>query len=532
VKKIITLIILLSISIASAKSYYYDSINVNVTVLDNGDLTVVEAETLVFDGQYSYVYRDFNSLVYNLQVSGDYTSLEQSGTKYTIRGDWVDTAKTFIFTYTIKDPLTITRDYDQLYYTIVFWDRDVPVSRSEAIFNFPNNINGSAYRTNRGTVTKLDDKTLMLLATDIPSNSAFDFEINLPKGVITPQDNWKNFASMNQEIMNTIIITPLILLNLLTIYGLIKYYKLKKEKDKSLVAYERINPESLPPAMAGLLVNFNASVRGITATIIDLAVKGYIYIHKIIKPLWPDETILVKVKDGLSRLNDYEQLIMNTIFNKKKEVSLSELRYKFNPQFKAYDETPLKKILDLMQDEAVKLGLADDKINKLITNNTLRLIVWPLTSIILTILYTIITNDYTNGITISITLTTIFIGIIGLIILSALSTNLIKLTSKGESGRQEYKDLKEFIKKSPLTEGRIFDTYLPYAIALGVQKYWVKKANELEYQSSWHDNNISTMSIIALTSVMNTSVMPASSGGGAGGFGGGGGAGGGGGGAG
>jgi uncharacterized membrane protein len=115
----------------------------------------------------------------------------------------------------------------------------------------------------------------MLYATGIQANSAFDFKINLPKGMITPQASFKNLISMNEWLVPL----PLLLFNLFIVYGFIKYYKLKREKNKSIIAYECIKPESLPPAIAGLLVNFSASVRGITATIIDLAVKGYIYIQ-------------------------------------------------------------------------------------------------------------------------------------------------------------------------------------------------------------------------------------------------------------
>jgi uncharacterized membrane protein len=123
--------------------------------------------------------------------------------------------------------------------------------------------------------------------------------------------------------------------------------------------------------------------------------------------------------------------------------------------------------------------------------------------------------------------------------LSALIVNAVmgyempKKTDLGVAAKHKYMDLKKFIKEYPLEEGRVFDTYLPEAIALGEQKKWVKKAEELGYQPNWYKGgefNYYSFNAFYI-GFMSAGGGTGGGGGGGGGFGGGGGAGGGGGGA-
>lgn len=534
------ILILLLISTAAAKSYYYESINLNVTVLDNGDLKVIEQETLVFKGNFSYVYREFYKPVQDFKVRDEdgLLTVHIKDNKYLWTGSWTNTIKKFTLEYKIKDPFKVTRSYDSLWYTLVFKDREARVASSTSYFHFPEtvNLNKTSYRLSRaGSVEIIDKDALKIQSGSIPANAALDFEITMPKGVIKPPLTLKNFRTLNPELIDTLSLLPFILVAWLIVKSYKAYLREKKEQVKSAEFYKKVRVEDLPPAIAGLLIDYRAGVKEITATMIDLAVRGYIYIQKIVKPLWPDETRLIKTKDKLSRLNDYEKKIMKTIFRNEKEVSMNDLRRKFNPVGSRYS-SPLKKIEELIQDEAVKQELASDEIKDLVRIKTLSVTKYTIIALIITIAHYLIGRNMIvmmEGVFFIVSAAFFLMGIISLMSLSILSSQVIKLTAKGFGARRTYKKLKRYIKEQPLTEGRVFDTYLPYAIALGVQKKWVKKAEKLEYKSDWHDANITTGSIIALTASMNSSITPRSSGsgGGGGGFGGGGGAGGGGGGA-
>ncbi len=529
------LIVLLILSVSSAKSYYYNFINVNVTVLSNGDLRVIESESIVFKGSFSYVYRTFYEPVYNFSINGDLTNFSSDGNKYTWRGDWVNTVKTFNLSYVIKDPFVVKEDYDKLWHTVVFKDRSVIVNKAEAHYFFPKPINTSNFRTNRGVINQLSSNELIIKDSNIPPYTALDFEIFLPKGIIEPVMNWKNFKSFYSAQLNILFLSPLIFFIYLTIKGYVNYFSELRKKRKQSIIYQTINVESLPPAIAGLLVDFKVNVKEVTATIIDLAVRGYIYFHKIIKPFWPDKIKLVKVINNFNRLNAFEKRVMNIIFSRSDEVFFSDLKSLFSPSGKLYINTPLYEVIELIKREAVNLGLAGELIGDLIHGKVMLVIKPLIVSLVLSIIHLITCFLIINVESISFLLIMVnfLIIISSIILLSALSSRLIVLTPKGESARLTYLKLKDFINHQPLTDGRLFDTYLPYAIALGVQKKWVKKAEKLNYNSSnssWHSSNISNFSLIALSYSLNSSISYSSSGS-SGGFGGGGGAGGGGGGA-
>lgn len=527
-REALLLVLSLLFSASFAKSYYYNSINLDVTVLPNGDMQVTEYETITFEGSYTYVYRNFYESVSDFSISGDYSRFERSGNEYKWYGDWTDTAKNFTLSYVIKDAWTVTNDYDQLFYTLVFKDRTVPVGSSRATFTFPAGFRYDNYRVNTGSVS-VNGNVVTVTASNILPNSPLDFEITLPKGVISPPGSFKNFITLNPELVGLLFNLPYVLFIFLIVRGFFDYKKKKEMLDKESTFYEKVNPESYPPAIAELLVTYKVGINSITATIIDLAVKGYIHVNKIVKHMWRDEIIFVKVKGNFDRLLGYEKDLMELMFKHKEQVNLDELRKILNPARSA--SSPITSLNSSMEDEAVSLGLNDKNIGSELLGNFFSVAKFPLIGGALFFVYLFVTIGLGVGaFVVAANIVMIIVLFASIIILGSLNVKLLKLTPKGEGARITYRELREFIKKSPLTEGRIFDTYLPYAIALGVQKEWVKKAEALTYESKWHDSNISTMSIISLTNSINSSIMPSSSGGG-GGFGGGGGAGGGGGGA-
>lgn len=527
-REVLLLVLLFAFSVSFAKSYYYNSINLEVTIMPNGDMQVTEYETITFDGDFSYVYRDFYDSVSDFSISGDYSRFEHSGSKYTWYGNWVSTTKTFTLSYIIKDAWKVTSDYDQLFYTIIFKDRSVPVISSRSVFTFPDNFKYTNYRVNTGFVS-VSGNTVTVTANNVQPNSPLDFEITLPKGVISPPASLKNFASLSPDLMGLFLKIPYVFFYFFIFKGFFDYKKKKESLDKESTFYDKTRVEDYPPAVAELLVTYKVGINSITATIIDLAVRGYIHINKIVKHMWPDEIVFVKTKNDFSRLLGYERDLMELIFRNKDKINLSELKLILNPRGTV--NMPITSLNNSMENEAVNLGLNDKKISDELFSASFSVTKFPLIGCVLFFVY-LFTLIYLElvGFVILINVITVLALFGSISVLSILSVKLLRLTPKGEGARLTYKELKDFIKKSPLTEGRIFDTYLPYAIALGVQKEWIKKAQALNYQSNWHDNNISTITIISLTNSINASIMPRSSGGG-GGFGGGGGAGGGGGGA-
>jgi uncharacterized membrane protein len=82
-------------------------------------------------------------------------------------------------------------------------------------------------------------------------------------------------------------------------------------------------PQKLRPAQLGLILDENADAKDVTATIIDLAVRGYLTITET--PGQRDWLFMAKNGDT-STLLPYEKTILDGLFNGLSDVKLSELK--------------------------------------------------------------------------------------------------------------------------------------------------------------------------------------------------------------
>ncbi len=113
------------------------------------------------------------------------------------------------------------------------------------------------------------------------------------------------------------------------------------------IVVEYLPPEDLRPAQMGVLIDERADTLDVTATIVDLAVRGYLHITELPKKGWfgSADWKLTKLKED-EGLNAFEAKVFNSLFDSKTEVELSDLRYKF-----AED---LSKAKDLIYGDAMK----------------------------------------------------------------------------------------------------------------------------------------------------------------------------------
>jgi hypothetical protein len=113
------------------------------------------------------------------------------------------------------------------------------------------------------------------------------------------------------------------------------------------VVVEFLPPEGLTPAQMGVLLDERADTLDVTATIVDLAVRGYLHITELPKKGWfgSNDWKLTKLKDS-EGLNAFEKRVLTGLFNSKTEVELSDLKYKFADD--------LVKAKDLLYKDAMK----------------------------------------------------------------------------------------------------------------------------------------------------------------------------------
>ena len=98
-----------------------------------------------------------------------------------------------------------------------------------------------------------------------------------------------------------------------------------------VVNYEA--PDGLTPAEVGTLVDEQVDLRDISATIIDLAVRGYLKIEEVGTNSWfssGSDYRFIKLREPQG-LKNFEQKLYNKIFGGKSSVTLSDLQEKFYP---------------------------------------------------------------------------------------------------------------------------------------------------------------------------------------------------------
>jgi hypothetical protein len=98
------------------------------------------------------------------------------------------------------------------------------------------------------------------------------------------------------------------------------------------VAVEFAPPDHLRPAQLGLLVDERADTLDVTATIVDLAVRGYLTIEELDKSSWfsRQDWQLTRVKDGGPELLGYERIVLAGLFPSGDTTRLSALKNKFH----------------------------------------------------------------------------------------------------------------------------------------------------------------------------------------------------------
>jgi uncharacterized membrane protein YgcG len=108
-------------------------------------------------------------------------------------------------------------------------------------------------------------------------------------------------------------------------------------------------PDGLRPGQIGTLIDERANIVDVTATIVDLAVRGYLRVDELERAHWftSRDWQLVKLRDGADLLS-YEKELFNGLFDSGDTVKLSTLEKKFAAR--------LAKVQALLYEDVTKAG--------------------------------------------------------------------------------------------------------------------------------------------------------------------------------
>lgn len=283
-------------------------------------------------------------------------------------------------------------------------------------------------------------------------------------------DFWQGIT----PIANIISVLVSILVGLGGLLGVVALYYTKGRDPKTSVVPEYLSepPSDLGPAVIGTLIDEKADLRDVMSTVIDLAHRGYVVIEEnrnegIIFGIGKSTDFVFKRTDkSQDDLHTYEQKVLRRVFGTKLSVELDSLKNKF-----------YKHIPGLQQD--LYKELIDNKFFERNPNSTR--LVWFAIGFVLSIISTIgmvgaATTINTLPMLILIPIATGIVGVLVMIV----SPFMPAKTRKGALEAARWRAFREYLRnleKYVAVESAAaqFDKYLPYAIAFGIEKQWIRQ---------------------------------------------------------
>lgn len=438
--------------------------------------------------------------------------------------------------YKVKNTIRFGNlEFDELYWNLLgtFWDLEIDnftakiilpeeVTKENAKIEYYTGFSGQKDK-NLATYQWINNNTLEFRSTrTLLERQGITASITFPKNIFTPSK-----LSLIEKYDNSLWFLVPIFVLLACFFLWLKYGKDPKI-DKTVIPEFEI-PENISPMGMGLLLS-NGSLKNnyLTASILNLAVKGLISIEETkIGFLHRRDFILkdLSQENQIKDLDPIELLILQGIFwEGKKEVLLSSLRSKFYKNIPEIKKRAMTIIFE--KDLMVKKSL------------TFQVGLYVVASLLF-LLFIFVFRSTESFISAFVSATIIFV----------FSFAMPKRTEKGAElvwrlqGFKLYMETAEKYRQQFYEKENIFEKLLPYAMVFGMTKLWIKKMREIygeqyfaTYHPAWYiGSNVSAFDVDSFNSTMNnlsssigSNVGGPSGAGGAGGAGGGGGGGGGG----
>ena len=225
-------------------------------------------------------------------------------------------------------------------------------------------------------------------------------------------------------------------------------------------------PDKLRPGELGTLVDAAANPLDVTATIVDLAVRGYLRIEEIPKEGWRGKADwnLVQARQPDNKLLAYERTLVDSLFESggRPQVKLSELRNTFAAK--------LKDVEDGLYADAMDRGWFVRRPNKVRSFWTVLGVLASFVGIGVLVVLAALTHVALLGLP---------FAVAGLLLL-AVAHWMPRRTAKGYGVLQRTRGFKRFIDESEKERARfaerhnLFSEYLPYAIVFHATEKWAR----------------------------------------------------------
>jgi len=545
-------------SLSAQRSYSIERFDAQIRVNRDASIDVTETITARFVGSYNGLYRTVpvtyrtpQGLNWTLGVAlrsaqddaGHNLKTETSRMGAYVKFKvWIpgaaDADRTIVLRYHATNGLRFFDEHDELYWNVTGDEWEVPIRAATAQIELPPGtpgvraiaFNGVYGSTARDATVKIDGNVVRIaMPHPLEYHEGVTAVVGWNKGVVTPPSLLARAWGTARSNWPLLIPIPVFLL------AFASWYRSGRDPRRRPIAVEYEPPKTMTPAEAGTLIDNSADMRDITATLVDLAVRGYLRIEEHQTPklfgLFGGATTYtlhrLKTSDGLKL---HEAAVFHGIFaSNVDDVPLDDLKDEF------YEQLPL--IQDAIYDELKDGGFYRDRPDKVQKK-------WYTLAIGLTVLIAA-GGAYLAKLVLLTAIPFIAASILVLLILVGFAQIMPARTEPGTRALEHVLGFEEFLrrvesenlKRIIVGHPELFDKYLPFAMAFGVEKQfarafegiytqppqWYVGPSVLNFNVSHFSSSVSSLSSVAGTTMSSTPRSSSGSGFGGGGGGGGGG---------
>jgi uncharacterized membrane protein len=355
----LTLLLVVSRTASAQRTLVIERFHVAVDVSADGSIAVQETITARFTGSWNGIFRTIpveyytpRGLNYSLRLSVDsVTDDENRSLKYEssrVRHYrklkiWVpgaaDVTKTVKLRYHVANALRFFDEHDELYWNVTGDEWEVPIERAAADIRLPDGVTGLRATSFRGIYGSTQQASVSIVPSGVHVEAASGLAfhegltavVGWNPGVVHRPTAVERAAALAYSNL-PLAIPPLVF------FGMLRLWR-ARGRDPALapIAAQYEPPAQMTPAELGTLFDGKPDMCDITATVVDLAVRGYLHITEEDDPKFfglfssKDYTFtLKKPRSAWSALKTHERDMLEAMFDDGEEsVKLSDLKNKF-----------------------------------------------------------------------------------------------------------------------------------------------------------------------------------------------------------
>lgn len=483
---------------AHAQDFTINDFSANILVSPDSSFTVKETLTVEFHQPRHGIYREIpyiytDSFGRNIKTPTKVLSVmdgegnkrkakvTRSGNIIHIRiGDpdsYVSGLQKYELFYKVENAVLFFGDHDELYWNVTGNDWKAEIKHAECDVSLAGEktkefraacYTGRAGSSEKACVYSNADNFIEFKAgRSLSAGEGLTIAYGWDKGLVSPPSSFKKFLWLINLEQNWVFMLPLLSL----IIMIVLWYRIgrdPRDRESVTVMYgpPQFNNAPLCPAEVGALVDETLDARDMTATIVGLAVKGYIKIEETKEEgiiFDSKDYYLAKLKEADDSLQLFERELMSHIFGSLPGKMVSELKN----HFYAYID-PLKKTVYSELTRKKYFTVGPDKIRQLYA------VAGFVTAIAATFLIGVLFGDSIGGVR------TFLAGSLSGLPMFGFAKFMPAKTRAGSAAYMDILGFEEFLSRAEkdqllrMKDENLFSKFFPYALVLNVADNWAK----------------------------------------------------------